>query len=399
MRRISGGMVAVKNRVWRVNGTSLQMRSMSGMKPMSSMRSASSMTRSSTPLSRSRPRSKWSSRRPGVAISTSTPRVSLVSWSSNETPPMISATLSLLLAPYLAKLSSTCAASSRVGSRISVRGMRARARPCSSMVSIGSMKAAVLPVPVCAMPSTSRRASTCGYGLILDGGGGFVTGRRDGGENFFGQAEMGEGHKPSDQGRAGTRDTYGLRRGKTRNYVESARASACPEHRVEGAESQPEALRGKLKGLLHFSLDALKQSEPPMPDPISPIACRSSWFPGLIARRGSTPSKFRRCGGSARSPSPITPATTASPLSRAGFSPRRRRALRSPASRWAATSPLRSCGRRRSGSPSWRCWIPGRARTAGTDRGAAEPRSSSPRPAASRKSPTSVSRLRAPRPS
>ena len=57
-RWISGGMVAVKNRVWRVNGTSLQMRSMSGMKPMSSMRSASSMTRSSTPVSSSRPRSK-----------------------------------------------------------------------------------------------------------------------------------------------------------------------------------------------------------------------------------------------------------------------------------------------------------------------------------------------------
>jgi len=31
---------------------------------------------------------------------------------------------------------------------ISVRGMRARARPCSSIVSIGSTKAAVLPVPV-----------------------------------------------------------------------------------------------------------------------------------------------------------------------------------------------------------------------------------------------------------
>ena len=76
MRWISGGIVAVKNRVWRVNGTSLQMRSMSGMKPMSSMRSASSITRSSTPVSSSRPRSKWSSSRPGVAISTSTPRVS-----------------------------------------------------------------------------------------------------------------------------------------------------------------------------------------------------------------------------------------------------------------------------------------------------------------------------------
>ena len=58
MRWISGGMVAVKNNVWRVNGTSLQMRSMSGMKPMSSMRSASSRTSSSTPVSNSRPRSK-----------------------------------------------------------------------------------------------------------------------------------------------------------------------------------------------------------------------------------------------------------------------------------------------------------------------------------------------------
>ena len=47
-----------KNRVWRVNGTSLQMRSMSGMNPMSSMRSASSITSNSTPVSSSLPRSK-----------------------------------------------------------------------------------------------------------------------------------------------------------------------------------------------------------------------------------------------------------------------------------------------------------------------------------------------------
>jgi hypothetical protein len=76
---------------------------------------------------------EWSSRRPGVAISTSTPRVSLASWSSKETPPISSATFSLWLTPYLTKFSSTWAASSRVGSRMSVRGMRARARPCSSM--------------------------------------------------------------------------------------------------------------------------------------------------------------------------------------------------------------------------------------------------------------------------
>ena len=61
-----------------------------------------------------------------------------------------------------AKCSATCAANSRVGSRISERGMRARARPRSSRVSIGSTKDAVLPVPVCAMPSTSRPVTATG---------------------------------------------------------------------------------------------------------------------------------------------------------------------------------------------------------------------------------------------
>ena len=65
IRVISGAIVAEKNSVWRVNGTSLKMRSMSGMKPMSSMRSASSTTMICTPVSISLPRSKWSSRRPG----------------------------------------------------------------------------------------------------------------------------------------------------------------------------------------------------------------------------------------------------------------------------------------------------------------------------------------------
>ncbi len=56
-REISGGIVAEKNSVCRVNGTSLQMRSMSGMKPISNMRSASSMTRISMPVSSNLPRS------------------------------------------------------------------------------------------------------------------------------------------------------------------------------------------------------------------------------------------------------------------------------------------------------------------------------------------------------
>jgi hypothetical protein len=45
--------------------------------------------------------------------------------------------------PYFSKFSCTWAASSRVGSRISVRGMRARARPLSSIVIIGKTKDAV----------------------------------------------------------------------------------------------------------------------------------------------------------------------------------------------------------------------------------------------------------------
>ena len=51
-RRISGGMVAEKNSVWRIGGSRPTMRSTSGMKPMSSMRSASSITRILTSFSR-----------------------------------------------------------------------------------------------------------------------------------------------------------------------------------------------------------------------------------------------------------------------------------------------------------------------------------------------------------
>ena len=99
---------------------------------MSSMRSASSMTRISTPVSSSLPRSKWSSRRPGVAISTSTPRSSLRVLVVERDAADQQRDVELVVDAVLSKFSSTCAASSRVGSRISVRGMRARARPVSS---------------------------------------------------------------------------------------------------------------------------------------------------------------------------------------------------------------------------------------------------------------------------
>ena len=58
-------MVALKNSVCRLRGSSETMRSTSGMKPMSSMRSASSITSSLASVSRIPPRSNMSISRPG----------------------------------------------------------------------------------------------------------------------------------------------------------------------------------------------------------------------------------------------------------------------------------------------------------------------------------------------
>ena len=161
-RRISGAMVALKNKVWRKGGSMETMRSTSGMKPISSIRSASSITSTLQSASSTRPRSNKSSKRPGVAISTSTPFSSTSRWSFMLSPPISSAWLSLRYLPYFSKFSATCNANSRVGSRIRLRGIRALARDPVRISSMGSTKDAVLPVPVCAQPSTSRPISTCG---------------------------------------------------------------------------------------------------------------------------------------------------------------------------------------------------------------------------------------------
>ncbi len=161
-RRISGAIVAEKNRVWRIRGMMETMRSTSGMNPMSSIRSASSITSSLQSAIRMRPRSNRSSSRPGVATSTSTPFSSAALCSSMLSPPMSSAWVRLRYFPYFTNCSATCSASSRVGSRMSERGMRALAREPLRMSIIGRVKPAVLPVPVCAQPRTSRPISTMG---------------------------------------------------------------------------------------------------------------------------------------------------------------------------------------------------------------------------------------------
>ncbi len=79
--------------------------------------------------------------------------------------------LSLWYLPYLTKFSLTCCASSRVGSRISDRGIRARLRPWLRMSIIGRTKDAVLPVPVWATPMMSRPIRTLGMALAWIGEG------------------------------------------------------------------------------------------------------------------------------------------------------------------------------------------------------------------------------------
>ena len=98
-RLISGAMVAEKNSVWRIGETNETIFSTSGMNPMSSMRSASSITRNLVSFSISPPRSNRSSRRPGVAISTSTPFSSAARWSFMLSPPISSAWVSFRWRP------------------------------------------------------------------------------------------------------------------------------------------------------------------------------------------------------------------------------------------------------------------------------------------------------------
>ena len=75
---------------------------------------------------------------------------------------MSRAQVSLPPAAYFSKEEATWSASSRVGASTRLRGMRALERPADSRSIIGRVKAAVLPVPVWAMPRTSRPARATG---------------------------------------------------------------------------------------------------------------------------------------------------------------------------------------------------------------------------------------------
>ena len=123
----------------------------SSRKPKSRRRSASSSTRISTASSetvgalRSR-----SISRPGVATTTSGDERSSASCTDEARPPTTRQNRTSVKRPSARPIESHWAASSRVGARTSTRVAGTRRGRWSSRSSAGSMKAAVLPEPVCA---------------------------------------------------------------------------------------------------------------------------------------------------------------------------------------------------------------------------------------------------------
>ena len=158
------GMVAENRRVWRSVGTVATICAIGLAKPMSSIWSASSSTSASSVDRSHSPCSIRSSKRPGVATMMSTPASSAFTWWNALTPPKIVVTRGFRSRPKVSNPAAICDTSSRVGASTRTRAPRAGAGRGSAARrwSSGSAKAAVLPVPVCAMPSMSRPCSSSG---------------------------------------------------------------------------------------------------------------------------------------------------------------------------------------------------------------------------------------------
>ena len=162
---IAWGKVAEKNRFCRFLGNSARMRPSSSSNPSSSRRSASSSTKLFTCDKPSALLPSRSSKRPGVATTMSAPPRKCCICGLMATPPNTTATLGFC-GRYLPKawmVSPTCAASSRVGTRIRLRTTRGVSMGASANCwSSGKIKAAVLPEPVLAEPSTSAPCKIAG---------------------------------------------------------------------------------------------------------------------------------------------------------------------------------------------------------------------------------------------
>ena len=179
-------MVAVKNNVWRVNGTSLPMRSISGMKPMSSMRSASSITSNSTPESSRRAAfgmvEQAAGRRDQNIDAAHQLGVLVVERNAADDERDIEL---VVLAVFLELLGDLRGEFARRLEDERARHPRARAALFElgehRQNEGGGLAGAGLRNAEHVAPGENVRD-----GLVLDWGGGFVAGRFDGGENFVG---------------------------------------------------------------------------------------------------------------------------------------------------------------------------------------------------------------------
>src|SRR5574344_1402182 len=125
-RMICGERVAEKKRLWRCAGSLEMIRLMSGRNPMSSMRSASSRTNICIASRKTTPCVIRSIRRPGVAITSSAPCWMALTCGNWDTPPKTTANGVPVYFEYVASFCAVCAASSRVGERMSARGCPGR---------------------------------------------------------------------------------------------------------------------------------------------------------------------------------------------------------------------------------------------------------------------------------
>ena len=151
IRAMSPSKVAENNSVWRSAVSCSQMRSTSGKKPMSNMRSASSNTNICKRDKSMRPRSMWSNKRPGVATKMSKGCDSNLFCNGYGMPPTMLTVRARMNLPYLRAASFTCVANSRVGTKTKIRGPRLfNSCGVANKFRAGNIKAAVLPVPVCA---------------------------------------------------------------------------------------------------------------------------------------------------------------------------------------------------------------------------------------------------------
>ncbi len=137
---------------------------------MSSMRSASSTDHDLHAGQEQHAALEVVEQAPGVAIRTSTPRSSFFSWSSKDTPPISSAHESLVaLGVVVEALGHLIGQFAGGAPEPGARGMRALARPAARRSIMGRVKAAVLPVPVWAMPQHVLAGQGDGMACGLNG--------------------------------------------------------------------------------------------------------------------------------------------------------------------------------------------------------------------------------------